>query len=421
MNQLASAIRQKFDQIQLSLPNTAFILDDSHNPGEGEHKIMYHVKSNLPKAEDVIVIYGLDADLIFLALSLHHPSTYLIRENTFHEQVIDSIPNYLIVDIANLSLAIVNLITEAEPVATLDKTEMELETFVSSYESNHLINDYIAVNFFLGNDFVSRLFSLSIKNSGCEIILETYRRTLRKFGYLTNLQHDHPHRFSYNMPVLIEILKRLVKHETSWFENPDKYHPSAPKRDLSQVEQDIEAYAIVPKWRHYLPPDARNDRNYYNLLFGINIQINDILNEYLKSLIWTLNYYLGCCLDFDYYYPYNYAPLVSDLLDKLVSDPSVQIKFQESSSPIDSYHQLMIILPPSSFHLLPEIFHEFPLLQEFNEYFPETFDLQYYGHRFTHECPPKIPILDAQKTITHYQYLKRHLSPNEGTLNTDVH
>lgn len=441
MKQLADAIRLKFEEWQLLMPNVTFIIDDSHSPGEGEHKIVHHVKSNFPGANETIVIYGLDADLIFLSLSLHHPATYLIRENTFQEPVLGSNltpPKYLIVEISSLESAIINLITNTEPVNNLDCSEIALEISlpvqtegVLGFDRKCLINDYIAINFFLGNDFVSRFFSLSIKNGGCEIILETYRRTLRERSliplpgfltptYLVEQQTRDDAQFGYNLPFLVAILERLAKHEATWFKSPDKYFPFT-KRDLGPVKQALESYSIVPKWRHYLPREAMPTcdnhigyqsavENYYHLLFG-TLDVNGILTEYLKSLIWTLNYYLDRCLDFNYYYPYNYAPLVADFLASLKSSSltSNQIEF-ESSSPVEPYHQLMIILPPSSFHLLPEIFHEFPLLQEFREYFPETFELQYYGHRFTWECPPKIPILDAKRTSNHYQYLKRHLT-----------
>ena len=51
------------------------ILDDSDNRGEGEHKILNYIRNNILKGK--ICIYGLDADLIQLALVSHKENIIL--------------------------------------------------------------------------------------------------------------------------------------------------------------------------------------------------------------------------------------------------------------------------------------------------------------------------------------------------------
>ena len=416
MNNLAQAIREQFEAWQLLFPDITLIVDDSLNPGEGEHKIVNHIKHLGLDSNDPIVIYGLDADLIFLSLSLHHKPTYLIRENTFSEYISNECPDYLIVDIGSLAHNVIELVAGTDPVCPLEQSELALETKLSNFIPERIIDDYIVVNFFLGNDFVSRIFSFHIKNKGCEIVLENYRRTLREmnsdttipFQYLVS-KPDTDSGIQINIKFLEHFLKRLVKHEVQWFKTPDKYYVRYEK-DLGPIEKALNEYSIVPIYLHYLPPNTGsqgNEDRYYQLLFDESDKTT-IVYEYLKSFLWTANYYLGCCKDFQYYYPYHYAPLLSDLVHHL--DKLEQIRFQKSE-PIDPYHQLMIILPESSYGLLPPIFRRFLELEQFKPYFPERFDLYYYGHRFTWECPPKMPILDSKSTEKYYEYLCRHYDP----------
>lgn len=50
-------------------------------PGEGEHKILQYIKNNCPvRSNYARVIYGLDADLIFLAMASQYDNLYLLRE-----------------------------------------------------------------------------------------------------------------------------------------------------------------------------------------------------------------------------------------------------------------------------------------------------------------------------------------------------
>ena len=90
------------DELHKEFQGTGVIISDSSEPGEGEHKILQYLKTNKPQfARQRTCIYGLDADLIMLALVSGLKDLFLLRERTsFNLEQMDCA--YLYLDITAL-------------------------------------------------------------------------------------------------------------------------------------------------------------------------------------------------------------------------------------------------------------------------------------------------------------------------------
>ena len=74
---------------------------DSSEAGEGEHKILNHIRDE--KGDGSMVIYGLDADLIMLSLIADKKGMYLLREKTeFNFEGLSEEVKYLYMNIEKL-------------------------------------------------------------------------------------------------------------------------------------------------------------------------------------------------------------------------------------------------------------------------------------------------------------------------------
>jgi 5'-3' exoribonuclease 1 len=66
--------------------NLSIIFTGSDTPGEGEHKIMEFIRANKHSflTDDTHCLYGADADLIMLGLTLPVKNACIIREEYVH-------------------------------------------------------------------------------------------------------------------------------------------------------------------------------------------------------------------------------------------------------------------------------------------------------------------------------------------------
>lgn len=152
------------------------ILSGHEVPGEGEHKIMEKIRHDKAKPDyDSNIrhcLYGLDADLIMLGLLSHDPHFAILREEvTFGRQKkskeLSDQRFYL------LHLSLVREYLDLEFDDAKDSCNIP-------YDFERVLDDFILINFFIGNDFLPELPSLLINDGALPTILQSYKRYLEK-------------------------------------------------------------------------------------------------------------------------------------------------------------------------------------------------------------------------------------------------
>jgi 5'-3' exoribonuclease 1 len=207
------------------------VLSGHEVPGEGEHKIMEYIRQAKAQPEyDPNVrhcLYGLDADLIMLGLLSHDPHFCLLREEvTFGRQAkktkeLEHQNFYL------MHLCIVREYLELEFQEVKDNKALGF-----TYDMERIIDDFILMAFFVGNDFLPNLPNLHINEGALALMFQKYKEILPSLGgYINeegviNLQR---------LEVLLDALSD-VEHRFFEAEYQDAKWIQAKKRDEGASE-----------------------------------------------------------------------------------------------------------------------------------------------------------------------------------------
>ncbi|KAM5537240.1 hypothetical protein V8D89_009173 [Ganoderma adspersum] len=160
------------------------VLSGHDVPGEGEHKIMEYIRLSRAQPDyDPNVrhcLYGLDADLIMLGLLSHDPHFCLLREEVKFGPASKSKGNKSL-DSINFYLLHLTLMREY-----LDLEFHDIEPVLPfDYSLEHVIDDFILLAVFVGNDFLPNLPDLHIHENGLERLFDVYKKALPSLdGYL---------------------------------------------------------------------------------------------------------------------------------------------------------------------------------------------------------------------------------------------
>eukprot|EP01032_Pedospumella_encystans_P017937 gene17937-20430_t len=191
--------------------NITVILSDASEPGEGEHKIMSFIRNQRSQPgfdpNQRHILHGLDADLIMLALATHEAHFTILREKvTFGKKKDEpeisegqrllnaqSMRNGILVSCVNpadewvyktpMQALHVNLLREY-----LDSEFSCLKySLPFGYDLERVIDDFIFLCFFVGNDFLPHLPSLDIRDGALDFLMECYKELLPSMGdYITS-------------------------------------------------------------------------------------------------------------------------------------------------------------------------------------------------------------------------------------------
>ena len=210
------------------------ILSGHEVPGEGEHKIMEYIrKAKAQPGYDPNVrhcLYGLDADLIMLGLLSHDPHFCLLREEvTFGRDKKKS------KELEHQNFYLMHLCIVREYLELEFQQLKEPGVLSFDFDMERVIDDFILMAFFVGNDFLPNLPHLHINEGALSLMFDTYKTVLPTMeGYINESGY-------INLPRLGVLLDELSKVEFRFFEaeNSDaSWMKSKQKQDEGQVVSD---------------------------------------------------------------------------------------------------------------------------------------------------------------------------------------
>jgi 5'-3' exoribonuclease 2 len=270
-----------------------------------------------------------------------------------------------------------------------------------------VINDFVFLCYFCGNDFLPNIPSLTIKPhnnkiiNGIDTIIDAYTTELLNINEQTNLintqylvEFNGP-KISLNKQLLINIFTNISDQEVAYFNDFYKhrrYIRKSQKDDPFEIELQNYEENIIPKYSDPIElgnPDTniwKWKKAYYKYYFDIEIEpsnsndnsLNDVLEQYIQGLVWTTYYYYDKCKDYEWFYPYHHGPFISDLKNYLIKNID-RIDFYEDLYSVNSVwfehnikplQQLMLVLPHESSFLIPATYRNLLYSIKLNKYFP---------------------------------------------------
>lgn len=238
------------------------VLSGHEVPGEGEHKIMEYIR--LAKAQPEYdpnvrhCLYGLDADLIMLGLLSHDPHFCLLREEvTFGRQSKAKSKELEHQNFYLMHLCIVREYLE------LEFQELKEDGALGfPFDLERVIDDFILMAFFVGNDFLPNLPNLHINEGALALMFKVYKSILPKGdGYINEGGVINLKRLSLLLDELSHVEYRFFESENSdqsWFKakqmaKEDVMVKGKSKGKLVMTSAQREVWKLVKKFVNERP------------------------------------------------------------------------------------------------------------------------------------------------------------------------
>lgn len=192
------------------------VLSGHEVPGEGEHKIMEYIRQS--KAQpgyhpDIRhCLYGLDADLIMLGLLSHDPHFCLLREEvTFGRQSQKKSK-----ELEHQNFHLMHLCMVREYLELEFQELQEPDTLNFPFDMECVIDDFILMAFFVGNDFLPNLPNLHINEGALAWMFKIYKQVLPKLdGYINEAGVINLERLGVLLDSLSAVEHRFFESEYS--------------------------------------------------------------------------------------------------------------------------------------------------------------------------------------------------------------
>ena len=172
--------------------------------------------------------------------------------------------------------------------------------------------------------------------------------------------------------------------------------------------------------------DGYRDR-YYTLKFATELKsktyskldtlVKRVDMEYFRALSWIQHYYYGGIASWTWFYPFHYAPMVSDLAKMKVPNVSSQDLWpiDKRGGPLTPLTQLSLLMPRNSARgVIPKPYFDaiFGSNSAVRQYYPEEFVMDLNGKLWNWEAIALMPHVDVET-------LQKVLDSKEGQLTAE--
>ncbi|CAI9569411.1 unnamed protein product [Staurois parvus] len=388
-------------------------------------------------------LYGLDADLIMLGLTSHEVHFSLLREEVRFggkkNQKRVSAPEETTFHLLHLSLMREYIDYEFSSL----KNKISFE-----YDIERIIDDWILMGFLVGNDFIPHLPHLHINHDALPLLYRTYISVLPELGGYINengyLNLVHFEKYLTKLSAFDREHFNEVFVDLKWFESKvgNKYLNEAAgqaaeearncKKKSKVVDDSLCLIALENDGEDdskCLDEDAEDDdifetefrqykRTYYMTKMGVEVVSDEFLAQqaecYVQAIQWILHYYYHGVQSWSWYYPYHYAPYLSDIQN--ISHLKLKFDLGKAFMP---FEQLLAVLPAASKDLLPQAYQSLMISQDspIIDYYPQDFKTDLNGKQQEWEAVVLIPFIDEIRLLEAMEACNKRLIEEEKMRN----
>jgi 5'-3' exonuclease len=329
----------------------AVVVSTTSEPGEGEHKLLAHMRLLKPAT---CMIYGLDADLILLSMLLHQETgaaVSLLREaQEFEKTTSTTTPEWRTLNVPGLA-------------AALGLSTLQIPSFVAAMS-------------LLGNDFLPRSLTRTVRDDGIPALISALPSLIAEDG-------------SLRLASLLALIE-------GWAATEEADMLATVKKALRERDRhyptDLERWTATPALRcgiaALLDSTGRLCNNWQELYRS---WCHSNVADYVSGLAWVWDYYRGRPVDQGWFFEPHLPPLWSDIAAYLASATAVKPPPLLYPEPLPEWLHLLAVLPADSVErLLPP--EKARLMNEAPWYWPPRWSLFDIGRSQMWECEPVLPI-----------------------------
>ena len=365
--------------------------------GEGEHKILQYIKNNVEK-DKTIIIYGLDADLLFLSLIPGKSyDIYVMREEVFFKKFGESVKEEVYNDKNKYSLK-----REREKIQSYNYVEIrELHELINNLHIE--TNDFIIICFLIGNDFIPSILTLDIKSGGLDKIIDAYSKIKHKFKHdaLKSIYNTSENKIVINHKFLKSLFTELLWTENNVW-NKDKNFIS-DKKFIAEYNKLCLGEMFNIEFLNVPFTSSTEYISYYKGTDNIYNDNSSIVQHYINGIVWCTHYYFNKCISWKWSYPYMIAPLIKDIINYYPKKIILSI----DKCKLIPVEQLILVIPKllHKYVIDKDILEKFNKLHNIGYMFPTYYNIDVRKEKMYWKTLVNIPNVDYDEYITEIKLL----------------